>query len=210
MQVISLNVVFAEVTDEGGSVGVTAIDKRPVNETRTVTTDGVAGDHRSDMKHHGSTDQAVYAYAQEDYDFWAGKLGRELTPGQFGENLTTIGIDLNNAVIGTKVKIGTALLQVSAPRIPCATFGRWLNEEQWVKRFTDQGRPGTYLRVLESGELSSGDEIEIVETPSHGVTILDHFLVHTGDRDAQRISDLVNCPNVSVEAREKFEKFLSN
>jgi MOSC domain-containing protein YiiM len=106
-QVQSLNVVFAEIPDVGGSVGRTSIDKRPVGDRRSVTSDGVFGDQRSDMKHHGASTQAVYAYAQEDYDWWSAELGRDFNAGVFGENLTTSNIDLNALVVGTKIRIGS-------------------------------------------------------------------------------------------------------
>ena len=207
--VVSLNVLFAEIPDVGGSVGITSIDKRPVETSRMVTSSGVAGDKRSDMKHHGSPDQAVYAYAQEDYSWWSNELQRELTPGQFGENLTTNGIDLNNLVIGSVVKCGNTKLRVTKPRIPCSTFSRWMQQDQWVKRFSDQGRVGTYLAVLESGEIKAGDEFLVDSVPSHGVTILDYFKVHTGDRDVTRVTKCANCQDIDVETREKFSKFIT-
>lgn len=207
--VVSLNVLFAEIPDVGGSVGITSIDKRPVEGSRLVTSSGVAGDKRSDMKHHGSPDQAVYAYAQEDYSWWSNELQRELTPGQFGENLTTNGIDLNNLVIGSVVKCGNTKLRVTKPRIPCSTFSRWMQQDQWVKRFSDQGRVGTYLAVLESGEIKAGDEFLVDSVPSHDVTILDYFKVHTGDRDVTRVTKCANCQDIDVETREKFSKFIT-
>lgn len=199
----SLNVVHAEIPDVGGSVGMTAIDKRPVAGRRAVTAAGVAGDHRADVEHHGSEDQAVYAYASEDHVWWRGELDRPPGPGTFGENLTTSGLDVTGAVIGETWRAGTALLQVSAPRIPCGTFQRWMREERWVKRFTHAGRPGAYLRVLEAGEMAAGDTIEIVSRPDHGVTLLDCFLVHTGDRDPERLRKVAACAMVGRETREK-------
>jgi MOSC domain-containing protein YiiM len=207
-KVVSLNVVYDQVPDVGGTVGITSIDKRPVKDAREVTTSGVAGDSRSDMEYHGSPNQAVYAFALEDYDWWSAQLEMALTPGQFGENLTTTGIDLNALIIGTKVKVGSALLQVTTPRIPCGTFQRWMNLDQWVKRFTQGGRPGTYLRVLENGLVKASDEFEIIEVPNHDVTILDYFKVHTGDRDQERVNRCVNCSDIELEARDKFAKFL--
>lgn len=201
--------VHERVPDVGGSVGETAIDKRPVNSPKLVTENGVAGDHRADMLHHGSPNQAVYAYAQEDYDWWAAQLATELMPGVFGENLTTSGIDLNNLEIGSKVKIGSATLQATAPRIPCGTFQRWLNLDHWVKRFTEGGRPGTYFKVIEPGEVTAEDEFIVSERPAHGVTILDYFKVQSGDRDQNRVQSLVDCPDLDNASREKFAKFLN-
>ena len=208
-RVASLNVLFAEIPDVGGTVGVTSIDKRPISETRLVTTNGVAGDKRSDLKHHGSPDQAVYAYAQEDYSWWSEQLKQTLSPGQFGENITTTGIDLNNLVIGSVIKCGGAKLRVTKPRIPCSTFSRWMQQDQWVKRFSDEGRVGTYLAVLEPGEITTGDEFVVESVPDHGVTILDYFQVHTGDRDFNRVTKCANCPDIDSDTREKFSKFIS-
>lgn len=201
--VLSLSVVHADVPDEGGSVGITAIDKRPVSDRRRVTSDGVAGDHRCDMKHHGSTDQAVYAYAIEDYAWWSEQLQADLGPGAFGENLMTQGIDWNAAVVGTVVRIGSAVLQVSTPRIPCATFGRWLGQAQWVKRFNDARRHGSYLRVLEDGDLAAGDVIEVVSVPEHGVTIVDAARVWTGEREHALLVRVEACGDVETETRER-------
>ncbi len=208
-KVVSLNVVNSEIPDVGGSVGFTSIDKRPVVGSRQVTPAGVAGDKRSDLKHHGSPMQAVYAYAKEDYAWWQEQLGFELTPGQFGENLTTENIDLANLVIGTKIKIGNTQLRATAPRIPCGTFARWMNIDQWVKKFTEGERVGSYFEVLTAGEVAAGDEIEIISTPEHDVSVLDYFLVHTGDRDHVRVKKCANCPDILPEVREKFSKFIN-
>ena len=209
MRVESLNVVHGDIPDVGGSVGITAIDKRPVLGSRHVTTAGVEGDHRCDMKNHGHTDQAVYAYAREDYLWWGDQLGMDLAPGTFGENLTTTGVDWNNIEVGTLVRIGTAQLQVSAPRIPCGTFQRWLNQEHWVKRFNDAGRCGSYLRVLVPGDLTSGDPIEIGEAPGHGVSVVDAARVYTGDRDHARLVRVANCPDVEEGIRAKAQAALT-
>ena len=134
-KVLSLNVVHAVIPDVGGSVGITSIDKRSVSDSRKVTTAGVAGDQRSDIPSHGMPEQAVYAYAREDYEWWEAELDREIPAGKFGENLTTVGIDVTNAVIGQTWRIGSTLLQVTGPRIPCGTFARFMEEDKWVIHF---------------------------------------------------------------------------
>ncbi len=148
----------------------TGIDKRPVDGAVAVHQLGLDGDVQVNRRHHGGEGQAVYAYAQEDADWWVAELGRELPPGRFGENLRTSGIDLTGAVLGERWRIGTTVLEVTAPRIPCANFARFWNEPDLVKRFTARGTTGAYLRVLETGELGAGDLIEIVERPGHAVT----------------------------------------
>ncbi|MGY1671358.1 MOSC domain-containing protein [Geodermatophilus sp. SYSU D00710] len=146
------------------------IDKRPVDGRVAVGALGLAGDVQANRKHHGGEGQAVYAFAQEDADVWAAELDRDLPPGRFGENLRTAGIDLTGAEIGERWRVGTALVEVTAPRTPCATFARFWDVPDLIKRFTARGATGAYLRVLETGDLGAGDEVTVVERPGHGVT----------------------------------------
>ena len=119
---------------------------------------GLDGDEYGDKENHGGVEQAVYAYAREDLDWWTEQLGRELRNGIFGENITTAGLDVTGALIGETWLLGTAVVQVTAPRIPCVTFKSWLDEQHWVKRFAQGRRPGAYLRVLTEGTVAAGDE----------------------------------------------------
>ncbi|WP_432831297.1 MOSC domain-containing protein [Dactylosporangium sp. CA-092794] len=161
-------------------LGVTGIDKRPVDGPvlisapgpRGTEATGVEGDLVCDTRHHGGPDQAVYAYAREDLDRWAAELGRELPGGVFGENLTTSGLEVTGARIGERWLIGAeVVLEVCAPRIPCRTFAGWLGEWGWIKRFTERAEPGAYLRVVRPGRVRAGDEIAPVYIPEHDVTI---------------------------------------
>ncbi|MBB5959207.1 MOSC domain-containing protein YiiM [Saccharothrix tamanrassetensis] len=172
-----LSVNIGTRTDfDPAALGHTGIGKRPVTGPVQVSApievgSGLAGDHISDSRNHGGPDQAVYAYAREDLDDWAAELGRDLTPGLFGENLTTAGIDLSDVLIGERWRIGTAVLQVTNPRIPCRTFAGVMEESGWVKTFTRKAVPGAYFRVLEAGTITAGDPAELVERPDHDVTI---------------------------------------
>jgi len=165
-----------------GNSGMSSIDKRAVQGRVAARRLGLDGDSQTDTANHGGPEQAVYAYAMEDLDDWARLLDRELRPGQFGENLSTRGLDVTGALIGETWRIGTTLLQVTRPRIPCVVFQDWLAEPHWVKRFTDDGRPGAMLRVLEEGELGEGDDIVIEDRPDHDVTIGLVFRARTTDR----------------------------
>lgn len=157
---------------DSGTVGITAIDKRPVEGLVNVRPLGLYADVQADRANHGGLDQAIYAYSQEDADFWATELGREIPPGFFGENLRTQGIDATGAVIGQRWRVGeSVVLEVTSPRVPCATFARHVDEPQWVKRFTQIGRIGTYLRVITKGKIQAGDAIEIESTPAHGISV---------------------------------------
>lgn len=161
-----------QLLPDPGSVGVTAIDKRPVEGPVKVRKLGLHGDLQANRVHHGGEDQAIYAYSQADADYWAAQLNRELPPGIFGENLRVLGIDATGAVIGERWKVGLDVeLEVTSPRTPCATFQRRLGEPQWVKRFTQEGRVGAYLRVVQTGTIRTGDHIHRTFVPRHGITI---------------------------------------
>jgi MOSC domain-containing protein YiiM len=146
------------------------IDKKAVAGRVAVHPLGLDGDVQVNRRYHGGEGQAVYAYAQEDADFWIAELGRDLPPGRFGENLRTTGLDLTGAQLGEQWRVGTTLLEVTAPRIPCANFARFWDEPQLVKRFTAHGASGAYLRVLEPGDVGAGDAIDVVFRPDHTVT----------------------------------------
>lgn len=178
-KVLSVNVGVVGPTAYS-DVRVTGIDKRPVAEAVMVREpgqrgrggSGVVGDPICDLRHHGGSDQAVYAYAREDLDFWEGELSRSLRCGAFGENLSTNAIDVTGALIGERWQVGDeCVLEVTSPRIPCRTFAGWLEEQRWVRRFTEQGRPGAYLRVISPGWVRAGDAIRVLDRPRHDVSI---------------------------------------
>ncbi|GAA4582150.1 MOSC domain-containing protein [Planotetraspora phitsanulokensis] len=186
MRILSVNLGRAVAAEWAGRLRRTAIDKRPAEGRVAVHANGLAGDERADLVNHGHPDQAVYAYAREDHDWWQAELGRDRRDGSFGENLTTSGADVTEALIGERWRIGTAVLEVTAPRIPCVTFRGWMGEPGWVRRFTLAARPGAYCRVVEQGELGAGDEIEVLDRPRDGVTIREAFAAYHGDRDLMR------------------------
>jgi MOSC domain-containing protein YiiM len=166
-------------------VGLTGIDKRPVDHLVSVRAPGpkatglrtgLVGDQIFDIEHHGGDDQAVYSYAREDYDWWQARLNRPLADGLFGENLTTEGVDVNGAVIGELWRVGPrVILQPTFGRIPRLTFQHRMGEPRWVKTFARACRPGAYLRVLQPGEVWAGDPVTVEDRPAHGVTIAQAF-----------------------------------
>lgn len=170
------------------------IDKRPSAEPLVVRApgprkgglgSGVVGDSICDSKHHGGDDQAVYAYAREDLDRWEGELGRELTNGMFGENLTTSGVDVTGLLIGERLAVGEdgLVLEVTSPRTPCQTFVEWLGIRGWMKTFTAAGDPGAYFRVIQPGTIRAGDQIDVLSRPDHDVTIGTVFRAMMGESD---------------------------
>ncbi len=195
------------LADEG-RLGVTAIDKRPVDGPVRVHRLGLRGDVQVDRIDHGGEDQALYAYAQADADYWSAELGREIPPGLFGENLRVSGLDATNAVIGERWRIGLDVeVEVTSPRVPCSTFQRRMNEPHWVKRFTEAGRVGTYLRVVRVGSIRAGDDIHRIYIPAHGVTVGRWFSEPTlQDMEALRDADADGLIRLPAEYHRQFEK----
>ena len=170
--------VVHELRRDRGNIGVTAIDKRPVDGPVKVRKLGLFADAQLDRKHHGGEDKALYAYAQEDADWWQNELGRELPPGWFGENLRVSGLDVNAARVGERWTIGGIEVEVTMPRTPCATFARWVggtDARGWVRRFAEAGRLGPYLRVVRTGTVQAGDSVEVVSVPDGAPSILQVF-----------------------------------
>ena len=199
-KILSINV--ASIIHEGewtGSEGRTGIDKRSVVGNVLLANDSVAGDVVVDRKHHGGYDKAVYAYAREDADWWEGQIGREISNGQFGENLTTLGIDLNSCLIGERWQIGEVVLEVSEPRIPCRVFAGFWDRPSLIKEFTDARRSGAYLRIIKEGRISAGDQIEVIFNPEHEVTIKDIFDAKAGERGKIKEIRLVEALSTSYK-----------
>jgi len=185
-RVISVNRGPVADLEMGGRPGRSAIDKRPAAGPVAVGQLGLAADEHYDTENHGGGEQAVYAYAREDLDWWVEQLGRELRNGQFGENVTTSGLDISAALIGETWQLGTAVVQVTAARIPCATFRAWMGEERWVRRFAAPGRPAAYLRVLTEGEVAGQDEVRVISRPDRAVTVAESMRAFYGDQDIMR------------------------
>jgi MOSC domain-containing protein YiiM len=185
-RVIAVNMGLEADLVVGGKPARTAIDKRPVTGRVSVRALGLAGDEYADKENHGGHEQAVYAYAREDLDWWVERLGRELRDGQFGENITTAGLDITGALIGETWRLGSAVVQITSPRIPCVTFQSWMGEPRWVRRFAAAGRPGAYLRVLEEGAVGAGDLAEVLDRPAVWVTVAESMRAFYGDQDLMR------------------------
>jgi MOSC domain-containing protein YiiM len=175
-QITAVCVVNEVLPSPKGEIKTTAIDKRPVAGPVLVDELGLVGDTQIDRRHHGGIDRAVYVYAGEDAALWAGELGREISPGGFGENLRTSGIDVNAALIGERWAIGERLVvEVTSPRIPCGVFAGFIGERSWVKRFTDARRLGVYLRVVVPGPVCAGDQLVVLSRPNHQVPVGELF-----------------------------------
>lgn len=147
---------------------------------------GFAGDFIGDGRHHGGSDQAVYAFAREEMDWWEQELGRQIPDGLFGENLTTAGLDVDAAEIGDRWRVGSAALRVTGPRVPCVTFAARTKERGWVRRFADRGRSGAYLAVEVPGRIAVGDRVD-VEASRSGIPVPLSLRAWLGDPAAARL-----------------------
>jgi len=180
--VVSVNVGRPRAVERDGEAATTAIWKSPVTGRVLARGVNLAGDEQADRAVHGGYDKAVYAYSIEDTRWWEAELGRTIGPGGFGENLTVEGLDLVASVVGERWDIGTAVLEVSEPRLPCWKLGLRMGDGAFPRRFTRAARPGTYLRIVEEGDIGAGDSVRVVSRPEHGFTVGDIWHVYHHDR----------------------------
>ena len=204
-RVLSINIT--SVVHQGewtGSEGRTGIDKRSVSGAIEFKNNGLVGDRVIDSNVHGGYEQAVYAYAREDAQWWEKEINEEIPAGRFGENLTTEGIDVNAALVGEQWKIGSVILEVSQPRIPCRVFAGFWKRATLIKDFTQAGRPGAYLRIIQEGSAQAGDLIEVIRKPGHKISISDLFAAKSGERS--KINEIKDVPHLSTEFKEWSQK----
>ena len=155
----------------GGRSIRTSIWKDPVAGRVAIRGVNLDGDDQSDRRVHGGERKAVYAYAQEDVDWWSETLGRTLGPGTFGENLTTRGIDVSGARVGERWQVGTALLEVTQPRLPCYKLEARMDRPGFIAEFIAGGRPGAYLRIVEAGDVGAGDAVRVLSRPADAPSV---------------------------------------
>jgi MOSC domain-containing protein YiiM len=203
-KVLAVNVGMPREFEYDGHPARSAIWKSPVAGRIAARGVNLAGDEQADREAHGGPDKAVYAYAVEDARWWEREVGRSLAYGAFGENLTTEGIEVNDALVGERWEVGSALLEVSQPRVPCWRLGVRMNDKRFPRRFTKALRPGAYLRIVVEGELGAGDAIRVVERPDHDLTIRDVFRIYT--RDRHEAGRLLAVPRLSESWRRWAEE----
>jgi MOSC domain-containing protein YiiM len=183
-RVASVNVGRERLVSWRGRAVPTGIYKEPVSGRVALRGDAVAGDTVSDPKVHGGWSKAVYAYPSEHYEFWRRELpGVALAPGAFGENLTTEGLREDGLVVGQRLRVGSALLQVTQPRLPCFKLGIKFERADMVKRFLESRRTGFYLAIVEPGDVGAGDAIETKGSPAHAITVADLVRLAAEDDD---------------------------
>ncbi|HXV58678.1 MAG TPA: MOSC domain-containing protein [Gaiellaceae bacterium] len=205
--VLSVNVGTPREIEWRGRREPTAIWKEPVAGRVRVVGVNVAGDDQADRRFHGGVDKAVYAYAREDYDWWEGELARPFPNGIFGENLTLAGVDVTASVVGERWAIGSAVLEVAGPRIPCWKLGARLDDAEFPVHFAAARRPGAYLRIAEEGEVGAGDGVEVLHRPGHGVSVGQVAGIYHGDR--AKVDLLLRAPELAAELRAWAEERLA-
>ena len=186
--------------DTGGRIVRTAIWKSPVSGRVAIRGVNIEGDDQADRSVHGGPDKAIYAYAAEDAAWWTARLGRDLGDAPFGENLTTSGINLSEALIGERWAIGSSVLEVRQSRMPCFKLGLRIGDPRFVKAFAQADRPGAYLAIVEEGEIGAGDAIDVVHRPAHQVTMA---LMHRALlQDHDLLPELLAAPELMSSWRE--------
>jgi MOSC domain-containing protein YiiM len=208
MKVISVNVGLPRTVAWKGQVVTTGIFKAPVDGRVPVRTLNLDGDRQADLSVHGGPNKAIYAYPSEHYDFWRSELpGMELPWGMFGENFTTEGL-LEQAVnIGDQFRLGSAVAMVTQPRVPCYKLAAKFGREDIIKRFLASGRSGFYLKVVQEGEVGTGDRIELMSRDGHAVTVADVAYLYQGtssDRDLLQRAVRVNA--LPEHWRQRFQQ----
>ncbi len=209
MQLISVNIGTEQPLDNGKTTGTSGIFKLPTTESIRITRDGIVNDIIMDKQNHGGVDQALYVYGSPDYAWWSTELGRELLPGIFGENLTISDLESAALNIGDRLRVGEALIEVTSPRIPCATLAARMGDPKFVKRFRFAERPGVYCRVIETGSVRAGDAVSL--EPYHGetITVIELMrLFYQRDADEAALLRMLAAP-IAIRARVDTEERLA-
>ena len=212
MKLLSVNAGLPRELEWKGKVVRTSIFKTPVGGRVRVSRLNLDGDQQSDLTVHGGIDKAVYAYPSEHYSFWRRELpGMDLASGVFGENFTTEGLLEETLHIGDRLRVGSAELVVTQPRMPCFKLGIRFDRSDMVKRFLQSGRTGFYFAVLQEGEVAAGDSIELLERDEHNIPVADVVNLYRGDATNQKLLRRVSeLPSLPESWRDYFRKRLWN
>ena len=211
MKLLSVNIgAITEMPESVKSSGKTGIFKQPASGSVRVSENGVDGDTIVDKENHGGVDQAVYVYGGADYAWWSSQLDQPLAPGTFGENLTISDLESAPLRIGDRLHVGLSLvLEVTAPRIPCATFAYKMGDPQWVKRFQKGERPGVYCCVIEAGDVCADDVVTLEPFSGETVTVLEIYRYwYEKDDDQAFLRRALNAP-VAVRVRRDYGRKLA-
>ena len=183
--------------------------KKPVDEPVTVGPLGLGGDTICDLENHGGVDQAVYIFGEPDRVWWSQELGQDLPPGYFGENLLISDIESADVACGDILQIADVKLEITSPRIPCATYAAHVGSGKAIKQFYAAERPGAYARVLQSGDIVSGMDVKFTPYTGDRVTMVENMRAYLGkfnDTDfLQRALHVPSHHKLIALARERLE-----
>lgn len=209
-RLLSVNVGLPREIPWRGKTVHTAIWKDPVQGRRMVRRLNIDGDRQGDLEGHGGEHRAVFVYQIESYRYWQDRFGRsDFTHGQFGENFTVDGLSDDEVCVGDRYRIGEALFEVTQPRVTCYRVGIRMNEPQMAALLTSSGKPGFYLRVLQEGEVESGDEIvKVAEGPEHMSVAEINALLYLPGHSGQQLERALRIPALSAGWRTSFQAFL--
>lgn len=210
MKVLSVNVGLPRDIPWRGKTVSTGIHKEAVSGRIMLRALGLDGDGQADPSVHGGKWQAAYVYPSEHTAYWAAEFPEmDLPPGVFGENLTSAGLLEGTVHVGDTLRIGAAIVSVTAPRLPCYKLGIRFGRSDMIRRFLHSGRTGFYLMVRTEGEVGAGDTIDVVATDRRRVTIADFVRLHRyGADDPEGVRRLLEIEALPDGWRSHFQKML--
>ncbi|HTQ35251.1 MAG TPA: MOSC and FAD-binding oxidoreductase domain-containing protein [Stellaceae bacterium] len=209
-RLLSLNAGLPRDVEWQGRTVRTGIWKEPVQGRRMARRLNIDGDGQGDLAGHGGEQRAVFVYQIESYRYWQNQLGRsDFTHGQFGENFTVEGLADDEVCIGDRYRVGSALFEVTQPRVTCYRLGIRMNEPQMPALLVSHDRPGFYFRVIEEGEVGAGDEIVKVMQGPEGVTVAEiNALLYKPGHPADRLERALRVPALSAGWRGSLRALL--
>jgi MOSC domain-containing protein YiiM len=199
-RVLSVNVSNVRTVEYRGELVTTGIFKEPIDGRVRLEGVNLRGDDQADRENHGGAVRAAYAYAEEDYLWWQESLGRSMPPGKFGENITLRGINVTGALVGERWRVGTAVLQVTSPRVPCYKLAMAMDDPNFVRRFAFALRPGAYLAIVEEGDVAAGDPAEVIWKPEHTLTL--EKMARIVFFEHERFADMLLVPQLPTNWRD--------
>lgn len=208
MKLANINIGQERTQQNGNKLETTGIYKLPTPEPVHISSLGIKEDFIASKKHHGGPDQAIYVYGTTDYDWWSTELGRDLYPGTFGENLDITELESSQFNIGDRLLIGSVILEITAPRIPCGTLAARMEDPQFVKRFRHAERPGFYCRVIQEGTIEMGNDVKIERYEKETVSVIQIFRdYYDKDKSEETIRKQLNAP-IAIRLRTTLEEDL--
>ena len=209
-KLLSVNVGLPRDIEWQGRTVHTAVWKEPVSGRRLVRRLNIDGDGQGDLSGHGGEHRAVFVYQLDSYRHWEKELARsDFVCGQFGENLTVEGLSDHAVCIGDRYRIGSALFEVTQPRVTCYRVGIRMQEPRMASLLVAHGRPGFYMRVLEEGEIGSGDPITRVAQGSGQMTVAEvNALLYKPGHPRRELERALRIPALSAGWRVSFQALL--